>query len=133
MKLSSLLYLLLIIFKVGKGQCDSIGIQAFTNDSITFSLVYSGGGIYAKNGRMPGYYVDLKMSNDCREILLSKDGAFWMGKLQDSSSDWAANLILYYLFGRDASILLVAKDRTHWLRFKSKEMEYWEDYFESRK
>jgi len=64
---------------------------------------------------------------------LSKDVNFWLTKLGNDSTDFAANVLLYYLYDREASIILLIKEKKiTWVSMKNEEVEYWKEFFEKK-
>jgi len=72
------------------------------------------------------------MSKQHREYLVTRDTAFWLKHLCDENSDWASNLILYYLFDKDASKFIIYDRRKKWLKIKKEDVEYWKKFLSSR-
>ncbi|MES2777610.1 MAG: hypothetical protein V4722_25750 [Bacteroidota bacterium] len=58
----------------------------------------------------------------------------WLQWLKSDSTDWAANLILYDLYQRDADIYYgVIKNKKDWLLVgKESEIDYWNRFLESK-
>jgi hypothetical protein len=115
-------------------QDDSLQRKLFNNDSIRYDIVYFGGGVNSSlKDRFPGRYVDLNLSVQCRHYLLEKDSTFWMNQLRDSHSDWATNLILYYLYKQNVNEFMIYNNREKWLRIKNTEIYNWSKFFSLHK
>jgi len=58
----------------------------------------------------------------------------WMFLLSDKTTDWAANLVLYHLFKKEAFDFAYSniKDRTAWLIKKKYQDDilYWKEYLD---
>ncbi len=67
-----------------------------------------------------GYRVLVELSNNERKLIKKISYAEWMRLLISEKSDWAANLILYNLFDRDASLLARRDTRSLWLKYLKK-------------
>jgi hypothetical protein len=68
------------------------------------------------------------MSKAYRNYLLERDTIFWLERLRNENSDWATNLILYYLYDKDASQLIIFNVRKKWLRIKEDDIKYWKKF-----
>ena len=118
----------LIIFLSGKvySQCDSFEHRIFKNDSIKFTIVFVSPSVADPKRKMSGRYVQLNMAKECEMLLLKKDFAFWMRHLTNEKEDWATNLVLYYLYRKDATaIAYLFSTREKWLKIKKDEVKYW--------
>ena len=73
-----------------------------------------------------GYRVVINLSQEEEDIVKKIDYQDWMSLLSNEQSDWAANLILYYIFDRDSKLLSRVKSRKEWKKYKKKEdLEFW--------
>lgn len=55
----------------------------------------------------------------------------WLQLLENENSDWAANLILYNLYERDAARYTVVHTREAWMyKRKADEIEYWKAHLQ---
>lgn len=77
-------------------------------------------------------------SNGCRVVvnLTDKDieiaeklsASCWLLLLENDKTDWAANIVLYSLYNKEA-LLLSRNEIVDWKRFfKKEEIEYWEKF-----
>jgi len=107
-------------------QCDSFENRVFKNDSIKFTIVFVSPSVADPKRRVSGRYVQLNMTKECEMLLLKKDSAFWMHHLTNVKDDWATNLVLYYLYQKDATaIAYLFSTREKWLKIKRDEIRYW--------
>jgi len=52
----------------------------------------------------------------------------WLQLLEDENTDWAANLILYDIYERDAALLARHVDQNRWREYmKYEDIDYWKD------
>jgi len=95
------------------------------NDSIKYSVVLAvcEKCVPIKN---KGYRIVVDLSQDQIDAVRKINYRTWMSLLKDEKSDWAANLILYYLYDRDAILFSLGKNRDAWLVVqKHEDIEYW--------
>jgi hypothetical protein len=127
----------LICFFVGlKSYCqfDSLSHQFFDNDSVRYDIIYVSHGVLSKDSNhISKHYIRVRMSKVYRNYLVKKDSVFWLDRLRNDRSDWATNLILYYLYDKDASTLIVFNDRKKWLRIKYDDIRYWRKFLSTSK
>lgn len=77
-----------------------------------------------------GYRVVVDLTNDQKKLARTLDNASWIKLLKHSSSDFAANLILYQLYDRNASLFLEDYQQNEWRKFdKQKDLEFWRSEF----
>lgn len=70
------------------------------------------------------YHVSITIDS-ANEKLNALSDAFLLRKLSDTTTDWAANLILYSKYHKDA-IPLMHSDRETWIRIhKEEDVAYW--------
>lgn len=110
-------------------QFDTLQQKYFSNDSIRYNIIYVSHSVLSKeNDHTSKHYVSIRLSKQYRNFLLEKDSSFWFERLRNNDSDWATNLILYYLYDRDATPLTVFKDRKKWLKIKNDDIKYWHEF-----
>ncbi len=124
------LYLLtsfIFFYKTGHSQCDSLEKNLFRNDRIKPSFILiTPTAANIGHAPVPGLFVNLNIPKEYEILLLKMDSAFWINHLNDENEDWACNLILYYLYQKDASaIAYIYNTREKWLRTKEEEIRYW--------
>jgi hypothetical protein len=76
------------------------------------------------------FYVSLPMTRLQKMELIKLDTTCWLRHLSAVKSDWATNLILYYLFKKDAAAFVsIHKKRQQWLKLKQDDIDYWQNLF----
>ena len=72
-----------------------------------------------------GYRVRIKLSD--KEDTIKRET--WLSLLQDSTTDYATNALLYSLYERDAIVLLCHRDINDWrLSMKESDLIYWKKH-----
>jgi len=131
-KMAMLLLIILPLLFAGLkcySQIDSLEHKYFNNDSIHYDVIYVSHSVLSKKTNpISKHYVSLRISKTYRDYLLGKDTVFWLERLQNDTSDWATNLVLYYLYDKDASRLIVFNTRKKWLRIKEDDVKYWRKF-----
>jgi hypothetical protein len=105
----------------------------FNNDSIKYQLIFKTRSVlYQKSDQKVGYYINLNIPDSFKKKLMKMDSTFWFKKLEDETSDWATNLVLYYLYDREAILIrTVENDRRKWMKIRKKEIDYWKIFLAS--
>lgn len=108
---------------VVKGVPDSISF--INNDSIKYSIV-----LLACDTCVPisniGYRVLINMPPKSIETVKTLGRDSWRLLLEDPKRDWAANLILYSIYQRDAWLLSRREDKAVWVeKMKAQDVKYW--------
>ncbi|HEX7847222.1 MAG TPA: hypothetical protein VF476_15585 [Chitinophagaceae bacterium] len=76
----------------------------------------------------PKNLVRLSISKDCKNQSRQISTKEWLALLNDDNSDWIANLLLYELYERDATIFIVIKRREDWVStYKDSDIIYWKE------
>ncbi|PZR25221.1 MAG: hypothetical protein DI535_19010 [Citrobacter freundii] len=111
------------------------GQEMLINDSIKYQIVRVSRGISANNSlNKSGLFVKMKMESNCRKILLCKDSIYWLRKLEDPKSDWAATVTLYYLYAREAAVIdLTNRNKIAFSAIKPAEIAYWRSFLSALK
>ena len=74
-----------------------------------------------------GYRVRVHLSSKQDSVIRNMSKVQWMLKLHDCDTDFAANILLYYLYDRDAFVLLYNSEIQDWRRaMKEDDIHYWE-------
>jgi len=122
---------LCFISYVGFAQIDTSFLK---NESIKFKVILITPNITNKTERKSSQnLVRIEMPDSIRNFLLLQDGAYWMRKLNDNKSDWAANLTLYYLYNRDALLVnAVANHSIDWNTIRNNEIDYWNTFLKKK-
>jgi hypothetical protein len=107
------------------------------NDSLSFVVLRKSGELLDNGGYKPiSYSIRVKISKEQREICKQISNDQWLGLLQDEKTDWAANLILYDLFEKDAlTYLNTYKSRSVWIKLgqRDADIKYWKERLIRRK
>ena len=75
----------------------------------------------------------MNMSKRIKKQLLKKSLSFWLDNLTNEKSDWATNIVLYYIYEREAMAIAAINDkRENWLQIKENEIEYWGKFLENK-
>ena len=73
-----------------------------------------------------GYRVRISLSAKEDSIIKLINKRQWLSMLNDKKTDFAANLLLYRLYARDAVVFLHIKDAADWrLSLKDDDLYYW--------
>ena len=73
-----------------------------------------------------GYRVRISLSAKEDSIIKHISKRQWLSMLNDKKTDFAANLLLYQLYEREAIMFLQIKDATDWrLSMKDDDLYYW--------
>ena len=73
-----------------------------------------------------GYRVIISLSAKEDSIIKRISKRQWLSMLNDKKTDFAANLLLYQLYERDAVVFFYIKDAPDWrLSFKDDDLNYW--------
>lgn len=74
-----------------------------------------------------GYRIVTQITEKERKIAHQLTYNDWVRLLNDKKSDWAANLILYDIFDKDALSFYSFNNRKKWLKyFKGEDLAFWE-------
>ena len=104
----------------------------FKNDSIKFNIYLITPSVTMKVHPKNTYVIDLHLSKQVKNCLLGLDSTFWLNQLHNPHSDWASNLILYYIYEEDGSTIAAFPNREKWLQIKYGEIYKWQKYFAAR-
>ena len=106
----------------------------FKNDSLTYRLgLVTQSLVSKKKDRPVGYFVTMNMSKRIKKQLLKKSLSFWLDNLTNEKSHWATNIVLYYIYEREAMAIAAINDkRENWLQIKENEIEYWGKFLENK-
>ncbi|MDB5221574.1 MAG: signal recognition particle [Chitinophagaceae bacterium] len=110
------------------GQTD---ISFINNDSVKFSFHFISPSLLDKHRIPSQHIVRVELSKEKRIKAKELKRADWMRLLNDTTSDWAANLILYDLFRKDATLYWGTDNisRFYWLYlFRKDDLKYWKRF-----
>jgi hypothetical protein len=110
-------------------QCNGQGNEQFIqNDSIQYTLAYVGSQLLDNNQLIPSkWIIVVGIRSKQEKIVKAMKRDEWIRLLSDSNTDWAANLILYALYRKDAVLYnSVIKSRKDWVNLdRDKDVTYW--------
>ena len=76
-----------------------------------------------------GYRVRINLSNKEDSIIKTIKRETWLSLLQDSTTDYATNALLYGLYDREAIVLLCHRDINDWrLSMKESDLIFWKKH-----
>lgn len=102
-----------------------------TNETIKYKIIRTSLRFVGEKTVIPSKYLIQVELNDATKARLRKlKKQQWVALLNNETYDWAANLLLYDLFERDAiPYHVLVKDRNTWLeKLKTEEIAYWSTY-----
>lgn len=104
-------------------------LSFITNNKIKYEIV-----LVACDTCVPirniGYRINLVMTARQKAIIEKINDETWLKLLENPSKDFAANIILYSLYKKDAIIFFEYKDVYDWKRArKQKDARYWKKLF----
>lgn len=74
----------------------------------------------------PKNVIHISISDSLKLRLREFSYETWVNLLEDTNSDWGANLVLYELYEKDATVFKVIKKREDWVRiYKNDDLSYW--------
>ena len=125
--MKSILLALSLIFLVftSEAQNDSTKFSFINNERIKYSIV-----LMACNSCAPikniGDRVIINLSKEEKDVIKKMRYSDWKYLLNDNKSDWAANLILYSLYDKDAFLLSQYNKRQLWVEYlKNDDLKFW--------
>jgi hypothetical protein len=125
-----------LIFIVSFSCILKLSSQPFiSNDSIKFSILRKSTAEKGHNKIYPVkhsilVFLSENQLNECKELSNEK----WIDYLNDEKKDWAANLILYNLYMRDAIYFLGSKDINFWkLKKKKSDIRFWKKFLKNHR
>ena len=99
-----------------------------TNDSIKYKILLTGGPLEKGNKYKPSKYaVVMSLSKEVKEEYKKMTYDKWVNLLSESNTDWSSNIILYWLFDKDANKLEIGKDKWKETR-KKKDLDAWNNF-----
>jgi len=129
-------YLLLILFSLTIFSCNAQGnkttknktgmdLSFINNKKTKHSIVLMSCDTCAPI-RNIGHRVVVELSKKEQEIIKKIKPDIWLQLLNDSTTDFSANLILYAIYSKDAFILYQNNSTELWNKYlKKKDLEYW--------
>jgi hypothetical protein len=133
---SKLIFLLLFINTKGLSQ-DTIKdkyIAFLDNKNISF-IIYNYGADLTESVK-PKSYTTLETNfKDSAWVKYFKtlSSTEWISLLNDPEKDWAANLVLYQIYERDATVFKIIKGRNEWIGvLRQSDISYWKSFLSLR-
>lgn len=122
---------ILLIYNQASAQQTS-NCNCLITDSMKYDIVWKPR-IIPSEVENTGYFVKMDISKECKKKYLNKDFSFWENKLEIDSTGFSADVLLYYIYRREASrIFIIYKKEGSWSEIKHKEIEYWKDFFNQK-
>jgi len=123
-------FLIVVLFyaSAATGQDNSSILNILNNDSIKYKIILKTPSVKEP---APGgvFRVWIKLPKESKDYFITRDSAYWIRHLADSNTDWATNLVLYYLTTENAGAFnLLYKDRKSWLPYKEGSIEKWKNW-----
>lgn len=107
---------------------DKNKILILINDSIKYKILLIGPTILPDEKYQPTKQIVLiNLSDEEKNYYQTLSINEWVKLLSDTKTDWATNLILYWLFEKEASKLKLGKNK--WKKiYKAKEIDVWKSF-----
>lgn len=131
--LFSLTFIFLSFYSIG--QDNAIKDSFINNDSIKYDVLSTAPTLVSKNRiRNTRYFIVSNLNPENSKIIKNYPYDKWMAFLKNESSDWAANLILYELYNKDAvSFFTMIKNRHEWVILqKQKDLLFWKTFLKRK-
>lgn len=108
------------------GQQDSL-ITIFKNDSFNFRIIRTSSKILDSNRiELSAVLIESMISKMDKEKIANLKYSDWLRLLNNEKTDWAANLYLYEIYRRDASIFENIKSIERWrVCCKKEDVDFW--------
>jgi hypothetical protein len=73
-----------------------------------------------------GWRVMVELNEKEEKIVKNLNRATWLKLLNNEETDWSANLMLYYIYNKDAILLMQNKDINVWKKYaKAEDLAHW--------
>jgi hypothetical protein len=128
MKLS-MLTIVLFFFLTGNAQDSACSVK-LNNDKITFTLARYGMDFTEKKPPKAEIIVQTSVKSAALwKRLKSLPASEWLCLLSNQKTDWAANLLLYQLYEKDAILYKKIRKREDWIKsMRIRDIEYWKSF-----
>jgi hypothetical protein len=122
--------LFLLIVNVSIGQKNP-GNKYINNKTIAFRIFTTSLDAQSRDSVIPSQNViKVNLSDEVKLKLKKNSAEEWLELLNNKNTDWAANLILYELYEKDATKFMVITSRKKWeSKYKSIDTHYWSNFF----
>jgi len=109
----------------------STGDNFLRNDGIKYEIAIVSRSILHNRPSMN--YIIIDMPKKTKKFFLRQNFEYWKAKLTDTTSDWAANLVLYFIYERDAmNIKHLKNDINLWRSTKENQISFWKEFLRSK-
>jgi hypothetical protein len=109
-----------------QGQERCIPDEWLSNDSIVYKVIRISSKPFEVPPKPAKYIIEIvDLSSDQHELIKSLKYMDWICLLSNNSTDWAANLILYSIFEKDAIVLSNLNPECWRANAKMDDLEYW--------
>jgi len=107
------------------GNKNTVDLAFISNEKIKYSIVLKSCVTCVPISNI-GYRVRVHLSKEEEVKVRNITSETWKVLLNNSNSDWAANLILYSIYDKDAFLLENYNDREFWFKyFKKEDLDFW--------
>ena len=116
----------LLISIIGNSQDNKIFLR-LNNNSVRFQVYRASLNIIDENKVTdPKLLITVTKSASDTKTISGVSREDWLAALSNPKYDWAANLLLYELYKKDATVFEVVKTRKQWLNgYKDVDIEFW--------
>lgn len=104
-------------------------IKFIKNKTIKFEVVRKSFEFIDTNNIVPAkYFIKVNSNSNQRKEIKTLTSEDWKKLLNDTHSDWAANLILYDMYERNAFFFII-KNKRKWRMFQmERDIQYWSEH-----
>ncbi|HKO82116.1 MAG TPA: hypothetical protein VJU78_17030 [Chitinophagaceae bacterium] len=101
---------------------------SLNNNSIKFQVYRASLYVIGENKVTdPKFLITITKKSSDAKTLKSISREDWLAALNNPKCDWAANLLLYEMYKKDATTFEVVKTREQWLNgYKQTDIEFWQ-------
>ncbi len=128
MKKKIALLAITILYLINMAICQSDKLFAhLSNDSVKFKILRVSLN-FIGNGKVtsPQNLIKVAITSVDSKLLQKMKRSDWIKALSDPQTDWAANLLLYDMYKKDATTFIVTKNREEWIVSNMEsDIEYW--------
>lgn len=117
----------LLMSIIGHSQSNKIFLR-LNNSSIKFQVYRASLYVIGENKVTdPKFLITVTKKGSDAKTLKAISREDWLAALNNPKCDWAANLLLYEMYKKDATIFEVVKAREQWLNgYKQTDVEFWQ-------
>ncbi|MDJ1495241.1 hypothetical protein QNI19_20040 [Cytophagaceae bacterium DM2B3-1] len=114
---------------MNKAFCQTLDLLTrLCNDSIQYTVTrISPKYVGVDRLSSPKNIISVEIGDEDMKLLKSIKRDEWITALHDTKKDWAANLLLYTLYEKDATTFIIIKTREKWVNtYKEEDIKFWE-------